>query len=449
MKKHVIWIVVLLMLLSTAVALAANESSSMGTVSTTSRISPALAEGGGSITTLFAGGNGQAGNMFDFTVIGPNPITITSFDINVDNTNLHTAEVYYVTGGGTYLGNETNSGAWTMLGSSQVTGAGAGNPTPLPVGGLTVNPGETYGLYVTMSTCTCIDYTNGPLGPYSNADVELTLGSGNAYPFGTVFSPRIWNGTVYYDIVGGQVPDVQIEKSPDYQYVLPNGTADFTIAVTNTGTVTLTDVTVSDPLTPSCDSSLGDMGPGVATSYTCSSVGVTTSFTNTAVVTSTYNGTPGPTDSNDAYVEVVDAVLEIDKAPDLQTVASGGTANFTITVTNSGSIQIDNVAVSDALVPSCDNTIGAIPAGSSVSYACSDVGVTAGYTNTAVVTGVVDFPVPTITVSDDAVVELSGPTNVNLTEFGQAGGASSPLWLALILGIVLGFGLLLRRRLQA
>lgn len=448
MKKHVIWLVLLALLLTTAVAVAANETSSTSSMSAATSASNDALEGMGSITTIFSGGNGQSGNMFDFTVIGASPVTITSFDIHVDNLNLHTAEVYYVTGGGSYMGNETNPAAWTLLGSQQVTGAGVGNPTPLPVGGLTVNPGETYGLYVTMSTCTCIDYTNGPMPPFSNADVQLDLGTGNAYPFGTVFSPRIWNGTVYYDI-GGGLPTIDIEKSPAYQAVLPNGTADFTITVTNTSTTDLNNVTVSDAQTPSCDNAIGTMAAGATTTYNCSNVGVTASFTNTAVVTSTTAAGPGPTDSDDAFVEVIDAVLEIEKAPDLQTVSNGGTANFTITVTNSGSVQVDSVAVSDALVPSCDNVIGALPAGNSVTYNCSDVGVTSSYTNTAVVTGTVDFPVPALSASDDAVVQVQGPTDVSLTDFGRPEAALSPIWLALILGIVMGFGLLIRRRLQA
>lgn len=444
MKKYALCLLLGAMILTTTVALAATETANTSTLSATNAIST-VPEGGGSITTIFTGGNGQSGNMFDLTVVGASPITITGFDIHVDNTNLHTAEVYYVTGGGTYVGNEANAGAWTLMGSEQVTGAGVGSPTPLNVGGLTVNPGETYGLYVTMSTCTCIDYTNGPLGPYSNADVQLDLGTGNAYPFGMAFTPRIWNGTLYYDIADA-APGIDIEKSPDFQNVLPNGTADFTITVTNTGTVTLTDVTVSDALTPSCDSSLGDMGPGETTSYSCSSVGVTASFTNTAVASTTPTVGPGVSDSDDAYVEVVDAALEIEKAPDLQTVTSGGTANFTITITNSGSVQVNNITVSDALVPSCDNVIGSIPAASSFSYACSELGVTSSFTNTAVVTGVVDFPVPQLVGSDDAVVQVQGPTGVSLTDFGQTTAALSPLWLAMILGIILGFGLLIRRR---
>lgn len=250
----------------------------------------------------------------------------------------------------------------------------------------------------------------------------------------------------FIEFVGGA--SIEIDKSPGYQDVLVNGTAFFTISVTNTSSISLTDVTVSDALTPDCDNAIGQMLPGASTTYSCSNVGVTASFTNTAVVTSTINTQPGPSASDDALVNVLDATLEIEKAPDLQTVNSGGTANFTITVTNSGTIDLINVTVTDALVPSCDTVIAALPAGASSTHTCSDVGVTAAYTNTAVVTGTIDQGLPQPSAMDDAYVDLGGPTAVSVTDFGRNPAAFSPLWLALILGVVLGVGLLLRRRFQ-
>lgn len=437
MNKRIIWLLMGALMFMTILAMA------FGTGTLSAAGSP---EGSGSITTIFAGGNGQAGNMFDFTVIGASPVTITSFDINVDNTNVHTAEVYYVTGGGSYMGNEQNPAAWTMLGSSQVTGTGSGNPTPLPVGGLTVNPGETYGLYVTMSTCTCIDYTNGPMPPFSNADVQLDLGTGNAYPFGQVFTPRIWNGTVYYDI-GGAGNSIEISKSPDFQDVLVNGTANFTITVTNTSTVAVDEVTVTDALAPDCDASLGTLANGASTSYTCSLANVTTNFTNVAVVTSTVNNEPGPTAQDTADVIVFDASLAVVKSPGFQSITAGADANFTITVTNTGSLSVFNMGVTDALVPDCDMAIGTLASGASTSYNCSDIGVAASYTNTVVVTGQIDANTGPVMASDDAFVEVNQPTDVSLVDFGQNSAAFSPLWFALLLGLILGLGIVLRRRL--
>jgi hypothetical protein len=64
----------------------------------------------------------------------------------------------------------------------------------------------TYGLAITLThngvATSGHEYTNGPLGPYSNADIELTLGKTSNVPFtAPLFSPRVWNGTVYYSPV--------------------------------------------------------------------------------------------------------------------------------------------------------------------------------------------------------------------------------------------------------
>jgi len=32
----------------------------------------------------------------------------------------------------------------------------------------------------------------------SNGDLQILQGTGKEYPFGTSFTPRVWNGTIYY-----------------------------------------------------------------------------------------------------------------------------------------------------------------------------------------------------------------------------------------------------------
>src|SRR5579862_721596 len=60
------------------------------------------------LTTTFAGGDGFNGNMFDVEAF--NPLTITSFDVNVTNTVTQNLAVYYKLG--TYVGAETTPSAW-------------------------------------------------------------------------------------------------------------------------------------------------------------------------------------------------------------------------------------------------------------------------------------------------------------------------------------------------
>src|SRR5215210_5368660 len=63
------------------------------------------------------------------------------------------------------------------------------------------------------------------------------------------------------------------------------GTARFTITVRNPGAVTLSGVTVTDPLSQACNRSIGTLAPGASVAYRCSAANVGRSFTNTVTVT--------------------------------------------------------------------------------------------------------------------------------------------------------------------
>jgi hypothetical protein len=151
----------------------------------------------GSITTTFAHNNFLNGNMFDLTTFG-NSLLITGLDINVAFLDAgDTLQVYLKTG--TYVGSETNSSAWSLVSSTPVNSANATDtPTFVDVTDFSLQANTTYGLYVTLPSG-FLAYTNGA-NTFSNADLQLDLGVGKEYPFASTFSPRTWNGTVYYDV---------------------------------------------------------------------------------------------------------------------------------------------------------------------------------------------------------------------------------------------------------
>lgn len=104
-----------------------------------------------------------------------------------------------------------------------------------------------------------------------------------------------------------QVPDIDITVAPATQNVPFGGNASFTVTVTNTGDVGLTGVAVSSAQVVDCNYSIGALDPGDVNTYVCVDNAVSTSYTNTVVVTSTI-ATPtfggGPTASADAVVIV-------------------------------------------------------------------------------------------------------------------------------------------------
>jgi hypothetical protein len=175
------------------------------------------ARGCGSLTTAFLSGNGHHGNMFDLTFF--TPVTIESFDGNFDAGGAADVEVWYRTDQGSYIGHNTDPTGWTMMGAVTLPSTNPENtPTPVPIGdpGTVFEAGPT-GFYFSRTDGVSINYTNGPLGEFSNDDLLFhDYGHGGAYPFNLTFSPRVWNGTIYYCPAGaGACKDCNGNGIPD------------------------------------------------------------------------------------------------------------------------------------------------------------------------------------------------------------------------------------------
>ncbi len=165
-----------------------------------------------SITTLFSNNNGgSAGGAvyFDLVPSGAD-ITINSLDTNTSAAAGSTFGVSIYTVAGGYLPNVTNQAAWTLAATGVGTAAGADQPSPVTLSGpVTLPSGMTHGIAIVLAAPgqTSASHAYSGLGTspapgqttYSNADLTLNLGSALNIPFtGTPFTPRIWNGTLYY-----------------------------------------------------------------------------------------------------------------------------------------------------------------------------------------------------------------------------------------------------------
>ena len=82
----------------------------------------------------------------------------------------------------------------------------------------------------------------------------------------------------------GVVASIDIAKTPDAAVVDFGQPHTFTVTVTNTSNVDLIDVVVSDPVTPSCDRTIGAMTPGQVVTYTCELAQVVQHINNIAIV---------------------------------------------------------------------------------------------------------------------------------------------------------------------
>lgn len=198
------------------------------------------ADNADSLLTTMAGGNGcGSGNMFDMTAT--NGINWRAVSVNTSSgvgANIN-VNVYYIANG-TYVGNETNAGAWTLLGNFTAVSAGNGNETFVDFGGtdLFVPAGSTYGIYVEFPA----NYTNGSF-TYANADVSIQTGAGLCNPFGGINNSRAFNGRIIYGTTACSNIRVPVSVSagqfadPSYTSSATGNVVDFTNsgAAQNTG----------------------------------------------------------------------------------------------------------------------------------------------------------------------------------------------------------------------
>ena len=165
-------------------------------------------------------------------------------------------------------------------------------------------------------------------------------------------------------------------------------TATFTITVENTGEVALVDVDVTDTRTPTCDAlDLGPLAVGDSISYSCTSSPVLAAFVNTVDVAATDGNGNIVTSTDSADVLVDPPAFTVTKTPTTQDVPLGGTATFTITITNTSLSTLTDVTVTDLATPACDTTIATLPGTAAapanvVAYTCDATALTADFTNT-------------------------------------------------------------------
>ena len=160
----------------------------------------------GDLTTLFAGGNGgSAGGAVYFDVTAIEDVTLTALDLHTGETGAFTVEVYAIPDG-TYIGNENNAGAWTLVATGNGDGQGAGTPSNATLDtAVSLTAGTTYGMALVLSSGHGHDYTNGDgtNQNYANGELSFSGGSATNVPFtGNVFNPRVFNGRFYYDYLG-------------------------------------------------------------------------------------------------------------------------------------------------------------------------------------------------------------------------------------------------------
>jgi uncharacterized repeat protein (TIGR01451 family) len=354
------------------------------------------------------------GNGFDQIDVSVTNATITDRDFLIGETRSSIALVKTGTldlgvvalGGVANAGDEINyTFTVTNTGNVPLTGVTVTDPLVTVVGGpINLAPGQsdsstfTASYTLTQSDINAGTFTNTATTtgtPPSGPDVEDEDDDTQTLPPAPSIA-LVKTGTQVLDVVA------------------PSGVANvgdqitYTFAVTNTGNVTLTGVTVTDPLVTVVGSPI-TLAPGATdsttftASYTLTQSDINNgSFLNTATTTGTPPTGPDVEDEDDdtqtlppapsiALVKTGTQVLDV--------VAPSGVANvgdqitYTFAVTNTGNVTLTDVIVTDPLVTVVGSPITLAPGATdsttfTASYTLTQSDINAGtFTNTATTTG--------------------------------------------------------------
>lgn len=229
---------------------------------------------------------------------------------------------------------------------------------------------------------------------------------------------------------------LDVDKTASPAQVNQGGSVSFNIAVKNTGAVQLKEVLpVDDKCTlagPTGDTnSNGFLDTTETWNYTCTVANVQANFRNTVNVTAKEVGTNLAVSGSDFVdVTVVRPGINLDKIANTTSVTKGGTASFTILVSNAGSTNLTNVTPVDAnctLVSlSKGNGDAVLNVGETWVYSCTVAnvqGTNGSFTNVASVTATDANGVP-VSAQDDASVTVTEPSNASI-DVQKTGPASA------------------------
>lgn len=133
----------------------------------------------------------------------------------------------------------------------------------------------------------------------------------------------------------GADPKISIVKSPETQVVVEGEKASFTITVTNTGNVPLTEVVVTDSLVNDCAKTVGNLAAGEFTSYSCQSASLTSPMTNLANVVGKYGDiSVSDTDLAGVTIDYLPKISVTKSASPTSVLETGGDVTFTVVVNN-------------------------------------------------------------------------------------------------------------------
>lgn len=324
-----------------------------------------------------------------------------------------------------------SNGTNNVSDDASCSGINASNVTNLGLAGIAYNNQTRY--YVPQTGSPLIAAGNQSVCANSYVNDRDQLFAGRPQPANTnceVGSIEVNQGT------GGTSPDISLIKTGVFNdesndgYAQPGETITYSFTVTNTGTQTLTNVSISDPLV-SVSGSVASLSPGSVSTAFSATYSITQAdiifgqVDNTATVTGT--GDDNDVTDTDSHTE---PLAEPPSVPNISLIKTGvfddqsgdgyaqagETISYSFTVENTGTQVLNNVNISDPLV-SVSGSLSNMTPGSvdsstfSATYTITQADINNGQVNnTATVSGTGDDD--TVTDTDSHIEPLSEPPTV-------------------------------------
>ncbi|MBF0673308.1 MAG: DUF11 domain-containing protein [Salinibacterium sp.] len=247
-------------------------------------------------------------------------------------------------------------------------------------------------------------------GLVTQAHVDASLISNTATATGTMAGDPYTTTPSTAELPVRAFPALQAIKSHALDDANANGVADvdeeitYTVTVTNTGNVTMSDVSVDDPLVPGLTPASATLAPGESQAFTGVYVVTPADVTSGSIINvATAEGTtPGgqvvespPTRTTQETVRTGIELVKSAVAPNVAATSVGQEIEYRFVVTNTGNTALEAVEIDDPMLDA-PVTVASIPAGGQVeligvhTVTQADLDATAAdgfFTNTATASG--------------------------------------------------------------
>ncbi|MET8980621.1 LPXTG cell wall anchor domain-containing protein [Streptomyces sp. NPDC004539] len=310
----------------------------------------------------------------------------------------------------TYSFKATNTGNVTLkdvtIKEGEFSGTGKLSAITCPDGAKSLAPGDS----VTCTATYVVTQEDVDAGKLTNTATGTGVPPNTTTP---ITSPPTTPNTV----TGTQTPGLKVEKSADRTDLVVGQTVTYSFKATNTGNVTLKNVSVQEAdfsgtgklSDITCPDAAKSLAPGA--SVTCTATYVVTQtdvdagkLTNSATGSGVPPGTTTPTTSPPATPSTITGTqtpgLEVEKTADRRELVAGETITFSFKATNTGNVTLTDIIVREGdfngtgvlSAPACPDAAKSLAPGTSVTctatYVVTQEDVDAGQlANTATVTG--------------------------------------------------------------